>query len=102
TTEYWDTLRPVPLEEDEVRSYEFKDSMYIVEKAKADTMKIRKTSDMSVMGFLLRSPTFKTKKHRVSVNSILSSVNYNTVEGVNLTLALNWRYMIDSGKTLTT
>lgn len=101
-TTYWDTLRPVPLENDEIKNYLFSDSLYLVEKAKQDTMKIRKISGISFGGFLAGNPTYRTNKHYFSINSLLSAVNYNTVEGVNLTLVPQWKYSIDSNQTITT
>ncbi len=94
---YWDSIRPMPLEPEELRDYKFKDSMYAVSK---DSMLSRSNIDS------LKKQQGKLKLHKVffpgisrtyygnkkrfqwGIDPLLLHVSYNTAEGVAAELPL--------------
>jgi len=88
--DYWDSIRPVPLQLDEIADYHKKDSL---EKARRDPHYLdsldRIKNKLTVTGILLTGQTFNNEKKReqVTMPSLLSAFSFNTVEG----LVLNWR-----------
>lgn len=86
---YWDTVRPVPLLNDEVLDYVKKDSMEIVRRDPKylDSLD-RKRNKITVGGLLLFGQTFtrQSKKTSFSYPPLIEVTNFNTVEGFNLNL----------------
>ncbi len=84
TMAYWDSIRPVPLLQEEARDYKKKDSLEQVRKDPhyLDSLD-KKRNKFRIMGLLLTGQSFSNtkKKEYISYNSLLSSLNYNTVEG---------------------
>lgn len=100
TAAYWDTIRPIPLETDEVRDFKVKDSLYVFEKAKTDSLDKIPHMSLGVSDFLLSGASIKKGKNTWGMASIINSIGYNTVEGLNATLKLYWVNRIDENKTL--
>jgi hypothetical protein len=99
TIAYWDTIRPIPLEKDEVANFKLKDSLYTHQKSKADSLsKVPRTS-LGFSDFLLSGPSIRRGRNVWSMNPIISSVAYNTVEGLNATLTLSWAHKIDENRS---
>ncbi|HVM90166.1 MAG TPA: DUF5686 and carboxypeptidase regulatory-like domain-containing protein [Puia sp.] len=89
--DYWDSIRPVPLQLDEIADYHKKDSL---EKVRQDPHYLdsidRIRNKLTVMGILLTGQTINKEKTRSQFTfpSLISVLNsYNTVEGYTL----NWR-----------
>ena len=90
---YWDSVRPVPLEPEEVVDYKVKDSMFRYQRDSAFTKNYRdsmrrmqgKISVMNVLwnGFT-RSNYDPKRWHTFQWNGLLKQVQYNTVEGLVL------------------
>jgi len=91
---YWDTIRPVPLAEDEVRDFHKKDSLYTAIRSRSDSLKKAPSANLGPGSFLFSGPSVRIGKNTLSMDPIISSVNYNTVEGVNATLTLRWLHRI--------
>ncbi|HLK31122.1 MAG TPA: DUF5686 family protein, partial [Puia sp.] len=89
-SDYWDTIRPVPLQLDEIADYHKKDSL---EKARKDPHYLdsldKIKNKITVAGILLTGQTINREKSHSSFTfpSLISTFSYNTVEG----LTLNWR-----------
>lgn len=91
TREYWDSIRPVPLENEEVNDYRVRDSSF---KATIDSLKSKRHLDSINRAqkklkplSLLKSDYYKTHYSGSSiktfgVNGILPNMEYNTVEGI--------------------
>jgi len=96
--EYWDQLRPVPLDTEEVRDFIKKDSIEIVEKAKKDSVTPTKNTFKSVIlqGF---SQGLK-KNRRISTLPFigLNQFNWNTVEGFNYSYGIRYRKKYDKDR----
>jgi hypothetical protein len=87
TKGYWDSIRPLPLLVEEERDYKKKDSLEQVRKDPRylDSLD-KKRNKVTIVGVLLtgQSYTVRKRKETISFSSLLSSLNYNTVEGAVL------------------
>ena len=104
-TSYW-VNRPIPLENDEKRDFVVKDSL--VKKFNnpehQDSLR-RKRNKFNPLNLLLSEYTYSSKEYKntYTINPLLigdNMLNYNIVEGFNLSPKLNWKHTIDTGKTL--
>lgn len=98
---YWDTIRPVPLEPEEKKDYEVKDSIFDLRKdtahmrSYADSMNKRqgKLKPYTVLWKRLQRTHYNrdNTSYNWSMEGILQGLEYNTVEGlvVNLSGAYN-------------
>lgn len=85
TKSYWDSIRPVPLLENEVRDYKKKDSLEQVRKDPRYLDSIDKVRNkFTLSGLLLTGKTFdnQKKKESITIEPLISTINYNTVEGI--------------------
>lgn len=85
---FWDSIRPVPLTELELNDYTIKDSIQVLKespvyKDSMDKVRNKPTFIGVIAGYTFRK---ESKKLRFECPSLLSIVNYNTVEGLNLQL----------------
>lgn len=94
---YWDSIRPLPLLTEEARDYQKKDSL---EKVRKDPKYLdsldRKRNKLKLSGIVLTGQSFSNQKKQSSLSfqSLLSTLNYNTVEGgvVNFSPGYRRRY----------
>lgn len=103
-TAYWADARLIPLEADEGRNYEFKDSVNTVTGSPQyrDSMR-RLANKFELMDLVVGGYTYRTKEYKnvYSTNAITNGlINFNTVEGVYVAPKLSWTHSIDTGKTL--
>lgn len=100
---YWKELRPMKLEEDELRNYVYRDSMHTVEHdpKRIDSLRV-KSNKISVGKVLLFgiSTAGKDFKTKFNVSPLLLDINFNTVEGLNYTPSLSLSHRLDTGKML--
>lgn len=98
-SEYWDTIRPVPLQLEEQADYVKKDSLEQVRKDPRylDSLD-RKRNKLSLFGLVTRGQTFNKEKRRESFNisSLMSAIGYNTAEGWTANIKTNWTKRLDS------
>lgn len=82
---YWDSIRPIPLMENEANDYRKKDSLEQVRKDPKylDSLD-RIRNKFSISALLLSGKTFSYQKHKssLSIEPFISTINYNTVEGI--------------------
>ena len=87
---YWDTIRPMPLEKEEVQDYQVKDSLYEIEKDSAlsrQSIDSLKKSQGGVKVYevfwsgINRTHYSATNQFRWGINPLLQKLEYNTVEG---------------------
>ena len=90
---YWDSVRPVPLLQEEVRDYVKKDSLEQVRKDPRylDSLD-RIRNKPSVIGLLALGQTFSKEKRKTSISfpPLLNELNYNTIEGVVVQVSPNF------------
>ncbi|HEY9116455.1 MAG TPA: DUF5686 and carboxypeptidase regulatory-like domain-containing protein, partial [Roseivirga sp.] len=92
---YWESIRPVPLTSKEVAGYKKDDSTYVVEKVTAEADSAVKRNGQSFrLGALFTGGYYKMgERLRFNFPGFLPHVNYNAVEGANLTFTgiFQWR-----------
>jgi hypothetical protein len=97
--DYWDSIRPVPLQAEELAGYHKKDSL---ERAHKDPRYLdsmdRRRNKPRPLGLILTGQSFSREKKRESfyINPILKSVAYNTVEGWSGTLGGRYTKRLDT------
>src|SRR4030095_315406 len=99
--EYWDSIRPVPLQLEEIYDYRKKDSL---EKVRKDPHYLysldRKRNRVTIMKLLFFGQNISKEKKRVniSVTPVIESVGFNTVEGWFVNLRGRWFKRIDTAQ----
>ena len=95
TKTYWDSIRPVPLEPEELKDYKIKDSIFASNRDSAGTRRNRdsllkkqghvKAGDLLING-VSRSNFNPHHMVNYSMEPLLTNIQYNTVEGINLSI----------------
>jgi hypothetical protein len=102
-TAYWEETRPLALEDDEARDYRYKDSLLKVleDPRRIDSLR-RRENRVELMEALLNGITFNDSGYRSSlrISPLVGSVNFNSVEGLNLETELTMRRKLDSSSNL--
>ncbi len=96
---YWDTIRPIPLQADEIKDYKKKDSLELVRKDPHYLDSIdKKRNKLTPLGLIVTGQTFVKQKSRSSISFVplLQAVNFNTVEGLVVDLQTTYTKRIDS------
>jgi hypothetical protein len=96
---YWDSIRPIPLEKDEIKDFIEKDSLNTSQKNKRDSLNKIPYTHLSPSSFLFGTPSVRRGNDTWTMESALNSISYNTVEGVNATLTLDWAHKINDNKS---
>ena len=100
-SDYWDSIRPVPLQLDEIGDYRKKDSL---EQIKKDPRYLdsldRRRNRLTVMNLLVRGQNFSREKKRESfhINPLIKTISYNTVEGPVVNLHASYFKRLDSSQ----
>lgn len=106
--EYWDTIRPVPLEVEERMDYEVKDSLFEVRKdsllsqSSVDSLKKKQGKIKPLNIFwkgIHRTHYSKTNTYRWGIESLVKGLEYNTVEGLVANLNMYFDKHFDKLKT---
>jgi hypothetical protein len=97
--DYWDSIRPVPLQAEELADYHKKDSLEIVRKNPhyLDSLD-RKHNTFNPFGMTLTGQGFSREKKREYWNAepLARTLAYNTVEGYNGTIHISYRKRLDT------
>ena len=90
--EFWDSIRPVPLSEEEVLEYHNKDSLQRIWETKAYKDSIDKQANKPKIFDLLNGYTYQNsyKKYKLFFISPLDNLHYNTVQGQIIGLGLEF------------
>lgn len=108
TTEYWDSIRPVPLEPEEVKDYKIKDSIYQYERdsvfSKRNIDSLKKQQGPITLKQIFWSGVNRTQygtkeNFTWQFDPVIQSLQYNTVEGLVVNLNGNIQKYIKSWKT---
>ncbi len=93
STVYWDSIRPIPLNKIELDDYKFKDSLQTIYNSKAYKDSTARATRKKLMPLsILFGPSFKVaNKAFLTIPGLIGLVNYNTVEGVNISLPFSLR-----------
>ncbi|MEO6669358.1 MAG: DUF5686 and carboxypeptidase regulatory-like domain-containing protein [Ferruginibacter sp.] len=105
---YWDTIRPVPLETEELKDYHVKDSVYeatkdsLLSKRSIDSLKKMqgKVKPLNVFwSGIHRTHYSKSNTYQWGIGSLLTGLEYNTVEGVVTNVHLYFDKYLKKAKT---
>ena len=108
TTAYWDSIRPVPLEPEEVKDYQIKDSIYRYERdsslsqSNIDSLKKKQgplTLKQVFWSGVNRTHYNTSGNYTWELDPILKSLQYNTVEGFVVNVDGNVQRYIKHWKT---
>jgi Family of unknown function (DUF5686)/CarboxypepD_reg-like domain len=108
TAVYWDTIRPVPLEPEEQKDYQVKDSIYqlqkdsLLSKSSADSLNKNqpKVKPLGIfLGGINRKHYTKTKTTSWGIAPLLPNLEYNTAEGAVTNLGLYYNTYIKKLKS---
>lgn len=102
---YWNTIRPIPLTQHELKSFEVKDSLILAKREeKADTVKKKKSAfSKFANGFLWgRSSLACDSALRLKYDGLLGlgMIDFNAVDGWSYSQSGSLSYKIDSVKTV--
>ena len=97
---YWNTLRPIPLTSEEFKDYIKKDSIQILYKSKTYLDSLDASKNKFKLGNLISGYSYENSfENRVlSISSPLSGLNFNTVQGYNTNLDINYTKRYDEYK----
>jgi hypothetical protein len=97
---YWNILRPVPLTSEEFKDYVKKDSIQTLYNSKTYLDSIDANSNKFKLGNLISGYSYENSfENKVfSVSSPLNSFNFNTVQGYNINLDINYTKRYDEYK----
>ncbi|HUR10355.1 MAG TPA: DUF5686 and carboxypeptidase regulatory-like domain-containing protein [Flavitalea sp.] len=99
---YWDSIRPIALQPDEIIDYHKKDSLEQVRKDPRYLDSLDRKRNKITLGKVLQSGiTFSNSKSRtfVSIQPLIQSVSFNTVEGLVLHPGLSFFKRLDSNSS---
>lgn len=96
---YWNKYRPIPLQEEELRDYQVKDSVRLIRESPAYLDSIdREFNKFKVIPFLLNGYSFRNREHKIrgEIAGLINSLNFNLVEGINIQYGMGINKTIDS------
>lgn len=99
TIDYWDSIRPLPLQPEEIIDYRRKDSLENVRKDPRylDSLD-RLRNKIGILPLLLTGESISIQKRRefITINPVIQSISFNTVEGFTTVLSGMWTKRLDS------
>ena len=99
---YWNTLRPVPLTREEFTDYIKKDSVQTLKKSKIYLDSVDTKNNTFKFGNLISGYTYENsfEHNEFSISSPLKGFNFNTVQGFNSNLEIDYTKRYDEFKKL--
>lgn len=99
---YWASIRPVPLTSKEIQGYQRDDSVYVAEKEQreADSLVLRNGNKLSLNGLLFGGYYKLGDRLRYRFPGFLPQLQFNSVEGFNLTFTGNFEWRNDTTSRL--
>ena len=99
-SKYWNTLRPVPLTDEELKDYTKKDSIQTLKASKTYRDSVDLKNNKFKLGNLLFGYNYENSfEHKeFDISSPLAGVNFNTVQGFNTMVDINYTKRYDEFK----
>ncbi len=99
-SKYWNTLRPVPLTDEELKDYSKKDSIQTLKASKTYRDSVDLKNNKFKLGNLLFGYNYKNsfEHKKFDISSPLAGVNFNTVQGFNTMVDINYTKRYDEFK----
>jgi hypothetical protein len=97
---YWNSFRPVPLTSEEIKDYIKKDSLQTLYNSKTYLDSLDTKNNKFKLGNLISGYTYENsfEDKELSISSPLAGVNFNTVQGFNANLDINYTKRYDEFK----
>ena len=94
---FWKSTRPVPLTDEEVTDYLKKDSIQVLKKSKTYLDSIDRKNNTFKLGNLISGYNYSNSYNHwnIGISSPISALNFNTVQGWNGNIDLNYRKEYD-------
>lgn len=98
--EAWDSIRPVPLAEDEIKDYYEKDSLQKIYNSKAYKDSVDRVANKFRFMDLLLGYTYQNtfKNYNFKVQSILENISFNTIQGFSIGLGGDFKKTLNVEK----
>ncbi len=99
---YWVTNRPIPLTDEEKVNYKNEDSLYVIHNSKAYLDSMDRKANKFKLFDVITGYSYRNRYDSIdfTLNSILNSVAFNTVQGLNLDLGMGFNKKYESGHNL--
>lgn len=99
---YWDKYRPVQLTEEEVSDYSRKDSIEVLRESKAHLDSLDKKANRFKPINILFGYSFRKSYNKINFRTtpLFSAINFNTVEGYNISLGFTLEKEFEKRKLL--
>jgi len=99
---YWASIRPVPLSKYEIKGYHKMDSMEVAENEESsnDTTGRRSKRKKFSPKDIIIGGSYRFNKNRITLESPLSTIRFNTVEGYNINYHIIYRRYLSNDKDL--
>lgn len=100
-TQYWESIRPVPLTQEEIVDYTVKDSIFEVRNDPIYMDSVDRRGNRFNVGNILGGYNYtRRSKHKYfDISSPISSLSFNTVQGYNASLSFDYRKYFDEEET---
>ncbi|MBN4084735.1 carboxypeptidase-like regulatory domain-containing protein [Flavobacteriaceae bacterium AH-315-B10] len=97
---YWDSIRPVPLTNEESNDYVKKDSIQIIRESKTYLDSIDRKNNKFKLPNILFGYNYQNsyKDWNLNFGALLTNTYFNTVQGYNSELSINYRKNLDEFK----
>jgi hypothetical protein len=88
----WESIRPIPLTAEEIKDYQKKDSIQTVHHSKPYIDSVMRRANRFKPMDILAGYEYRNdyKSTRTGFGSVLTAINFNAVQGLNLTLPFNY------------
>lgn len=98
---YWESVRPVPLTIEEIKDYNIKDSIFLIRDSEAYKDSLDRERNKVDLGIVLGGYSHQnTLQHQYwNISSPVSSLLFNTVQGINSRIDIGWRKYFDDEET---
>lgn len=99
--EYWDSTRVIPLTTEEVKDFVKKDSMEVVYKEKSLENANKTFYTFGLLPMILTGSGISKGEDRFRINPIIEMINFNSVEGLNLTVSPTFTKKLYNNQSIT-
>lgn len=101
---YWNKTRPIPLTTTEIKDYREKDSLQVIKESKPYRDSVdAKRNKLGIGDIIYAGYTYRNsyRRERFSFQPLISTLQYNTVEGIVTDLSLNYQKRYESRRYFT-
>lgn len=99
-TTYWESTRPIPLTDEELRDYEYRDSMQTIKESKPYLDSLDRKANRFAIGKIFTGYVYndRYRKTTYAIPGLIDNIQYNTVEGLNAGVGVDISKRPDNNK----